>query len=121
MPIPEYALPSIDGARESAMQCAVAPVSTILTPKRWDGYRMEPCAGFGLDVVKRRIMFGQLLHHDAYYLKAQQARTLLKCDSTRPSSSLTVMFKIGEKADDPLSMYLVDAFTCRSIWQATAA
>ena len=89
----------------------------------WDGYRMSRGAGFGPE-VKRRIMLGTYAlsagYYDAYYLKAQQVRTLLKRDFDQAFEQVDVIacpvspttaFKIGEKADDPLSMYLADVFT----------
>ena len=89
----------------------------------WQGYTMTRGAGFGPE-VKRRIMLGTYAlsagYYDAYYLKAQQVRTLLKQDFERAfervdviacPTSPTTAFRIGEKADDPLSMYLADVFT----------
>ena len=89
----------------------------------WDGYRMSRGAGFGPE-VKRRIMLGTYAlsagYYDAYYLKAQQVRTLLKRDFDQAFEQVDVIacpvspttaFKIGEKTDDPLSMYLADVFT----------
>ena len=79
--------------------------------------------GFG-DEVKRRIMLGTYAlsagYYDAYYLKAQKVRTLIKQDFDRrferfdvlaAPTSPTVAFKIGEKVDDPLAMYLTDVCT----------
>lgn len=79
--------------------------------------------GFG-DEVKRRIMLGTYAlsagYYDAYYLKAQKVRTLVKedidkafkkCDCLVTPTSPTPTFKIGEKIDDPLKMYLSDIFT----------
>ncbi|KKL28066.1 hypothetical protein LCGC14_2378880, partial [marine sediment metagenome] len=79
--------------------------------------------GFG-DEVKRRIMLGTYAlsagYYDAYYLKAQKVRTLVKedidkafekCDCLITPTSPTPSFKIGEKIDDPLKMYLSDIFT----------
>ncbi len=79
--------------------------------------------GFGPE-VKRRIMLGTYAlsagYYDAYYLKAQKIRTLIKNDFDRAFSkfdilisptSPTVAFKIGEKVNDPLSMYLSDIAT----------
>ena len=79
--------------------------------------------GFGPE-VKRRIMLGTYAlssgYYDAYYLKALKVRTLLirdferafeKCDCIASPTSPTVAFKIGEKVDDPLSMYLSDIYT----------
>lgn len=89
----------------------------------WDGYRKTRQHGFGAE-VKRRIMLGTYAlsagYYDAYYLKAQQVRTLIKqdfdrafelCDVILCPTSPTTAFKIGEKADDPLQMYLSDVFT----------
>jgi len=79
--------------------------------------------GFGLE-VKRRIMLGTYSlssgYYDAYYLKAQEVRELIKQDFKEAFSKVdliltpvspTTAFKIGEKAADPLSMYLADIFT----------
>ncbi len=79
--------------------------------------------GFG-DEVKRRILLGNYVlsagYYDAYYLKAQKARTLIindftnafaDCDIIVTPSAPTPPFKIGEKVSDPLAMYLGDAFT----------
>jgi aspartyl-tRNA(Asn)/glutamyl-tRNA(Gln) amidotransferase subunit A len=79
--------------------------------------------GFGLE-VKRRIMLGTYVlsagYYDAYYLKAQQVRTLLRqdyhqafagCDVVAMPTTPTPAFKLGEKTDDPLQMYLSDVFT----------
>ena len=89
----------------------------------WQGYTMTRGAGFGAE-VKRRIMLGTYAlsagYYDAYYLKAQQVRTLLKQDFDQAfhqvdviacPTSPTTAFRIGEKIDDPLSMYLADVFT----------
>lgn len=79
--------------------------------------------GFG-DEVKRRIMIGVHTlssgYYDAYYLRAQKARRLVRDDFEKAfkkvdliftPTSPTVAFKIGEKTQDPLSMYLADIFT----------
>jgi len=79
--------------------------------------------GFGAE-VKRRIMLGTYAlsrgYYDAYYLKAQKARTLIKRDFDEAFEKVDVIvtptaptpaFKIGEKVDDPLQMYLSDIFT----------
>jgi len=86
-------------------------------------YEKSRDEGFGPE-VKRRIMLGTYVlsagYYDAFYLKAQQVRTLLKQDYDRAFESvdLVVMptsptppFKLGEKTDDPLQMYLADIFT----------
>jgi aspartyl-tRNA(Asn)/glutamyl-tRNA(Gln) amidotransferase subunit A len=79
--------------------------------------------GFG-DEVKRRIMLGTYVlssgYYDAYYSKAQKVRALVKrdyqtafakCDAILTPTSPSVAFKIGEKTDDPLAMYLNDIYT----------
>ena len=79
--------------------------------------------GFGPE-VKRRIMLGTYVlssgYYDAYYAKAQKVRTLLKhdysnaflkCDAILTPTAPSVAFKIGEKSDDPLAMYLNDIYT----------
>ena len=79
--------------------------------------------GFG-DEVKRRIMLGTYVlsagYYDAYYLKAQQVRTLLRQDHDRAFAAADVIatpttptpaFRLGEKTSDPLQMYLNDIFT----------
>ncbi len=79
--------------------------------------------GFG-DEAKRRILLGTYAlsagYYDAYYLKAQRVRTLIKrdfeqvfeaCDCIVTPTSPTAAFRIGEKISDPLSMYLSDIYT----------
>ena len=79
--------------------------------------------GFGAE-VKRRIMLGTYVlsagYYDAFYLKAQQVRTLIRrdyeaafevCDVVAMPTSPTPAFRRGEKTDDPLQMYLADVFT----------
>ena len=86
-------------------------------------YRRTRSRGFGAE-VKRRIMLGTYAlsagYYDAYYLKAQKVRTLImqdfqqafqKVDVLVTPTSPTVAFKIGEKIDDPLQMYLSDIYT----------
>jgi aspartyl-tRNA(Asn)/glutamyl-tRNA(Gln) amidotransferase subunit A len=86
-------------------------------------YRKSRDEGFGAE-VKRRIMLGTYAlssgYYDAYYLKAQRVRTLLtrdfeeafqKVDAIVTPTAPTPAFKLGEKADDPLSMYLADIYT----------
>jgi len=80
-------------------------------------------AGFGPE-VKRRIILGTYVlssgYYDAYYLRAQKVRTLIRNDFLKAFESVdaivtpttpTAAFKIGEKSDDPLQMYLSDIFT----------
>ena len=86
-------------------------------------YRETRDAGFGME-VKRRIMLGTYAlsagYYDAYYLKAQKVRTLLtrdfdeafrKVDVIAAPTAPTAAFKLGEKVDDPLAMYLADIYT----------
>lgn len=89
----------------------------------WEAYRRTRGQGFGPE-VKRRIMLGTYAlsagYYDAYYLKASQVRTLLKRDFDLafeqvdvivcPTSPVTA-FRIGERTEDPLAMYLADVFT----------
>lgn len=86
-------------------------------------YRKTREEGFGAE-VKRRIMLGTYVlssgYYDAYYAKAQKVRALVKrdyqiafekCDAILTPTSPSVAFKIGEKSDDPLAMYLSDIYT----------
>jgi len=86
-------------------------------------YRRTRDEGFGTE-VKRRIMLGTYAlsagYYDAYYLKAQKVRTLLtrdfeeafkKVDVIATPTSPTAAFRLGEKVNDPLAMYLADIYT----------
>ncbi len=86
-------------------------------------YQKTRRAGFGAE-VKRRIMLGTYAlsagYYDAYYLKAQKVRTLIRrdfeqaferCEVIATPTSPTPPFKFGEKTEDPLQMYLSDIFT----------
>jgi aspartyl-tRNA(Asn)/glutamyl-tRNA(Gln) amidotransferase subunit A len=86
-------------------------------------YAKTRAAGFGAE-VKRRIMLGTYAlrsgYYDAYYLRAQKVRTLIKrdferafenCDVIVAPTAPTTAFRLGEKTDDPLQMYLQDVFT----------
>jgi len=86
-------------------------------------YRRSRDIGFGAE-VKRRILLGTYAlsagYYDAYYLKAQQVRRLLaqdylnafeKVDAIVTPTAPTPAFKLGEKADDPVAMYLADIYT----------
>ncbi|HLW86228.1 MAG TPA: Asp-tRNA(Asn)/Glu-tRNA(Gln) amidotransferase subunit GatA [Candidatus Sulfotelmatobacter sp.] len=88
-----------------------------------DMYRRSRDEGFGAE-VKRRIMLGTYAlsagYYDAYYLKAQKVRTLLtrdfdeafrKVDAIVTPTSPTAAFRLGEKSNDPLAMYLADIYT----------
>ena len=132
----EISLPHTDYAVATYYIIATAEASANLA--RFDGIRYgarrdggDPIelygrtrgAGFGAE-VKRRIILGTYVlssgYHDAYYLRAQKVRTLIrndflqafeKVDAIVTPTSPTAAFKIGEKADDPLQMYLSDIFT----------
>ena len=86
-------------------------------------YRKSRGEGFGTE-VKRRIMLGTYVlsagYYDAYYLKAQKVRTLIARDFSKAFEEVDAIvapvspfpaFKIGEKIDDPLAMYLSDVYT----------
>jgi aspartyl-tRNA(Asn)/glutamyl-tRNA(Gln) amidotransferase subunit A len=88
-----------------------------------DLYKRSRGEGFGAE-VKRRIMIGTYAlsagYYDAYYLKAQKVRRLIsddfrqafeKVDVIMGPASPTVAFKLGERSDDPISMYLSDIYT----------
>ena len=129
LPHTNYALPAY---------YIVAPAEASSNLARYDGvkygYRTEGMnltemyektrsEGFGNE-VKRRIMIGTYVlssgYYDAYYLKAQKVRRLIKKDFDEAYSKVDAIltpstpssaFKIGEKTNDPLSMYLNDIFT----------
>jgi aspartyl-tRNA(Asn)/glutamyl-tRNA(Gln) amidotransferase subunit A len=88
-----------------------------------DAYMQTRRRGFGPE-VRRRVMLGTYAlssgYYDAYYVKAQKVRTLIKrdfdeaferCDAIVSATSPTVAFPLGAKTQDPLSMYLCDVFT----------
>jgi aspartyl-tRNA(Asn)/glutamyl-tRNA(Gln) amidotransferase subunit A len=88
-----------------------------------DLYEATRSQGFGKE-VKRRIMLGTFVlsagYYDAYYLKAQQVRTLIKNDFERAFEKVDCLvapvspclpFRLGEKIEEPLQMYLVDVYT----------
>jgi aspartyl-tRNA(Asn)/glutamyl-tRNA(Gln) amidotransferase subunit A len=130
LPHTEYAIPTyyivataeassnlarLDGVRYGYRTSDVRTLSEM--------YRRTRDHGFGAE-VKRRIMLGTYAlsagYYDAYYLKAQKVRTLLvrdfeeafkKVNAIVTPTSPTAAFKLGEKVDDPLSMYLADIFT----------
>lgn len=93
------------------------------TSNMWEAMEKTKQFGFGAE-VKRRIMLGTYAlsagYYDAYYLKAQKVRTLIirefkdafeKYDALVTPTSPTVPFKLGEKVDDPIQMYLSDVCT----------
>ncbi len=133
----DVSLPHTDYAVATYYLIATAEASSNLA--RYDGvrfgHRAEDAAGlldmytrsrsqgFGAE-VKRRIMLGTYAlssgYYDAYYVKAQKVRTLIMQDFTRAFEDVDVLltpvaptpaFKIGEKINDPLQMYLSDIFT----------
>ncbi|SFU87220.1 Asp-tRNA(Asn)/Glu-tRNA(Gln) amidotransferase subunit GatA [Alicyclobacillus macrosporangiidus] len=88
-----------------------------------DMYERTRSEGFGIE-VKRRIMIGTYAlssgYYDAYYLRAQKMRTLIRedyqkafetCDVIATPTAPTPAFRLGEKVDDPLQMYLNDIYT----------
>jgi len=104
-----------DGVRYSNRANGVKTLSEM--------YRRSRDEGFGAE-VKRRIMLGTYAlsagYYDAYYLKAQKVRTLLtrdfeeafrKVDAIVTPTSPTAAFRLGEKSNDPLAMYLADIYT----------
>lgn len=134
--IVEIALPHMKYAVSTYYLIAPAEASSNLA--RYDGvrygrrvegetlldmYERTRSEGFGLE-VKRRIMIGTYAlssgYYDAYYLRAQKMRTLIRgdyetafsaCDVIVTPTSPTTAFRLGEKTDNPLQMYLNDIFT----------
>lgn len=133
----EVSLPHTDYAVATYYLIATAEASSNLA--RYDGvrfghradgaanlidmFRRSRAEGFGAE-VKRRIMIGTYAlssgYYDAYYLKAQKVRTLIMQDFMKVFEQVdalltpvapTPAFKVGEKVDDPLQMYLSDIFT----------
>jgi len=130
MPHTEYALPTYYLLAPAEASANLARYDGVrygyLYPEAqdiWDAYRKTRQFGFGAE-VKRRIMLGTYAlsagYYDAYYLKAQKVRTLIKqdfdralevCDALIAPTTPTVAFHLGEKVEDPLQMYLQDVFT----------
>ncbi len=135
--IHEISLPSTDYAIDTYYVIATAEASSNLA--RYDGvrytvrsensdtlsamYRNTRGEGFGAE-VKRRIMLGTYVlshgYYDAYYLKAQKVRALIARDFTSAFREVDAViapvspfpaFKIGEKVNDPMQMYLSDIYT----------
>lgn len=135
--IVDLSMPSIDHALAAYYVISSAEASSNLA--RFDGvrygyrtsefedidelYRKSRSEGFGAE-VKRRIMLGTFAlssgYYDAYYKKALQVRNMImkdfdevltKCDFILSPVAPTVAYKIGEKAADPLTMYLGDAYS----------
>jgi aspartyl-tRNA(Asn)/glutamyl-tRNA(Gln) amidotransferase subunit A len=137
MEVKEVSLPHTDYA--VAVYYLIAPAEASSNLARYDGvkygyrtgeeegllemYKRTRSEGFGTE-VKRRIMLGTYAlsagYYDAYYKKASQVRTLIRsdfekafklCDVIVTPTYPTSAFKIGEKVNDPLTMYLSDIFT----------
>ncbi len=130
LPHTEYAIPTYyiiataeassnlaryDGVRYGLRAAAAEDLAALYVRTRRDGFGAE---------VKRRIMLGTYVlsagYYDAYYLKAQKVRTLIRADFDQAFRDVdaivtpttpTAAFRRGEKVDDPLSMYLSDIFT----------
>jgi aspartyl-tRNA(Asn)/glutamyl-tRNA(Gln) amidotransferase subunit A len=129
LPLTKYALPTY---------YIIAPAEASSNLARYDGlrfglrvegetldemYEATRAAGFGAE-VKRRVLIGTYVlsagYYDAYYLKAQRVRSLIAGDFTKAWEKVdcilaptapSAAFAIGEKADDPIAMYLNDVFT----------
>lgn len=133
LPLSKYALPvyyliataeaSANLARYDGVKYGLRDTEGAAKDSILQMYKSTRSKGFGAE-VKRRIMLGTYAlssgYYDAYYKKAQQVRRLIKndfdnvfanCDVLISPTSPTVAFKIGEKTDDPLSMYLSDIAT----------
>ena len=112
------------GAAATAAETTAGSGAGIASEDRLDAmYGSTRSEGFGLE-VKRRIMLGTYVlsagYYDAYYDKAQRVRTLIKGDFDQAFEKVdllvapttpTTAFRIGEKIDDPLQMYLSDVYT----------
>lgn len=120
--IVEVSLPHTKYANPAYYLIQTSEVSSNLA--RYDGIRYGASREKFGDEAKRRIMLGTYSlsagYYDQYYLKAQKVRTLIKedfdkafalCDCLLAPVSPTLPFKLGEKTDDPLKMYLSDIFT----------
>ena len=108
-------LARFDGVRFGLRAAEASTLADMYDRSRHDGFGAE---------VKRRIMLGTYVlsagYYDAYYLKAQQVRTLIADDYTRAFESVDVIalptspsaaFRLGERVENPLQMYLADVFT----------
>src|SRR5205807_3727767 len=129
LPMTKYALPAY---------YIIAPAEASSNLARYDGvrfglrvesetlddlYELTRAAGFGAE-VRRRVLIGTYVlsagYYDAYYLKAQRVRTLItrdfvtafeRVDCILTPTAPSAAFAIGEKAEDPIAMYLNDVFT----------
>jgi aspartyl-tRNA(Asn)/glutamyl-tRNA(Gln) amidotransferase subunit A len=108
-------LARFDGVRYGLRTVGVSTLAEMYDRSRHDGFGAE---------VKRRIMLGTYVlsagYYDAYYRKAQQVRTLIAADYTRAFEAVDVIalptspsaaFRLGERVENPLQMYLADVFT----------
>lgn len=119
----EITLPNIPRAVEAYYIIVPSEISSNLA--RYDGIRMGKIRNnFGAE-AKRRIMIGTYSlssgYYDAYYKTAQKVRTLIINDFKKAFEKVDAIFapvapvapyKIGEKVDDPLTLYLMDIYTC---------
>ncbi len=130
LPHTEYAIPTYYVIATAEASSNLARFDGVRYGYRAEGvralsemYRRTRDQGFGAE-AKRRIMLGTYVlsagYYDAYYLKAQRVRALLtrdfeeafkKVDAIVAPTSPTAAFKLGEKVDDPLAMYLADIYT----------
>ncbi|HZP21886.1 MAG TPA: Asp-tRNA(Asn)/Glu-tRNA(Gln) amidotransferase subunit GatA [Terriglobales bacterium] len=129
LPHTSYAIPTYYVIATAEASSNLARYDGVRYGRRSEGkslaemYRRTRDGGFGAE-VKRRIMLGTYVlsagYYDAYYLKAQRVRGLLardfdgafaKVDAIVTPTTPTPAFKLGEKTDDPVSMYLADIFT----------
>ena len=129
LPHTKYALPAYYIVAPAEASSNLARYDGVRYGLRVDGsditemYENTRAEGFG-DEVRRRVLIGTYVlsagYYDAYYLKAQKVRSLIAHDFRQAFSEVDVLltptapsaaFGIGEKTDDPLSMYLNDVFT----------
>ncbi len=129
LPMTRYALPAYYVIAPAEASSNLARYDGVKFGLRVDGdslddmYEKTRAAGFGPE-VRRRVLIGTYVlsagYYDAYYLKAQRVRTLIardfaaafeRCDCILTPTAPSAAFAIGEKADDPVAMYLNDVFT----------
>lgn len=116
-------LSRFDGIRYSRKYAETKTQKDAERSALWDIYFGQKTGGFGAE-ARRRIMLGTYVlssgYYDAYYAKAQKVRRLIKEDFDKAFEEVDVIlapvsptpaFKIGEKTDDPMQMYLSDIFT----------
>jgi len=129
LPMTKYALPAYYVIAPAEASSNLARYDGVKFGLRIDGdslddmYEKTRAAGFGVE-VRRRVLIGTYVlsagYYDAYYLKAQRVRSLIardfaaafeRCDCILAPTAPSAAFPIGEKADDPVAMYLNDVFT----------